>query len=84
VRLPNGILTEASLTLVDDWPPGVSITSGNLSIDVRSLEADGKPFSNFYVHGRRAGTERVEAILVFTVDRIDPGAVLAIRGVVVR
>ena len=82
--LPNGLLTEASLMLVDDWPPGVSITSGDLSIDVRSLEADGKPFSNFYVHGWREGTERVEALLVFTADHVDRGARLAIRDVVVR
>jgi hypothetical protein len=82
--LPNGILTEASFGLVDDWPPGVTITAGTASIVVRSLEPDGKPFTNYYVHGWRAGTERVEAVLVFTVDRVDPGAVLGIRDVVVR
>ena len=82
--LPNGILTEASFALVDDWPPGVAITSGAVSIVIRSLEADGKPFNNYFDHGWRAGTERVEALLVFTVDHVDPGARLAIRDVVVR
>ena len=82
--LPNGILTKASFEFVDDWPPGITITSGGVGILVRSLEPDGKPFGNYYDHGWRAGTERVEALLVFTVDHVDSGAVLAIRDVVVR
>jgi hypothetical protein len=82
--IPNGILTTAAFALVDDWPPGVTMTSGAVSLLIRSLEADGKPFGNTYEHGWRAGVERVEAILVFTVDRFDPGATLAIRDVVVR
>lgn len=82
--LPNGILTEASFALVDDWPPGVTITSGTVSIRIGSLDPDGKPFNNYFDHGWRVGTERVEAILEFTVDRVDPGAVLAVRDVVVR
>jgi hypothetical protein len=82
--LPNGILTEASLALVDDWPPGVTITSGAVAIRVRSLEPDGKPFNNYFDHGWRAGTERVEAVLSFDVDHVDPGATLGIRDVMVR
>ena len=82
--LPNGILTEATFGFVDDWPPGVSISSGEVWLHVRSREPDGKLFDNYYNHGWRAGTERVEAVLVFTVDHVDPGAVLPIRDVVVR
>lgn len=81
--LPNGVLTEASFTFVDDWPTGLSL-SGDVFLDVRSLEPDGRPFDNYYTHGWREGIERIEAVLVFEVRRFDPGAVLAIRDVVVR
>lgn len=82
--LPNGILTEASFDFMDDWPPDVTISDSDVWLEVRSLEPDGKPFDNIHTHGWRAGTERVEAVLVFTVQRVDPGAVLGIRDVVVR
>jgi hypothetical protein len=82
--LPNGILTEASFGFADDWPPGVTISDGIVRLEVRSLEPDGKPFTNIHDHGWRAGTERVEAVLVFTVEHVDPDAVLGIRNVVVR
>lgn len=82
--LPNGILTEASFAFVDDWPDGVVILSGGALLDVRSLEPDGKPFDNYYLHGWREGAERVEAVLVFEVARFEPGAVLSIEDVVVR
>jgi hypothetical protein len=82
--LPNGILTEAAFTFVDDWPDGVTIPSGNVLLDVRSLEPDGKPFDNYYLHGWREGVERVEAVLVFDVRRFEPGAVLSVEDVIVR
>jgi hypothetical protein len=82
--LPNGILTEATFDFVIAWPPDVTIPDGRVLLDVRSLEPDGKPFDNYYLHGRREGIERVEAVLVFTVSRFEPGAVLMIRDVVVR
>jgi hypothetical protein len=82
--LPNGILTEASFRFADDWPDGLTLSEPYVLLDVRSLEPDGKPFDNYYTHGRRDGVERVEAVLVFDVKRFDPGATLSIRDVVVR
>lgn len=79
--LPDGILTTVDFALVDDWPPGVSILEG-VRLEIRTL--GGEPIRNIYEHGWREGTERVVAILVFDVFRYDPGAVLAIRDVVVR
>ena len=81
--LPNGILTTAEFALVDVWPPGVSIVDGEVWLEIHSMD-DGKPFQNYYDHGWRDGTERVEAILTFDVFRFDPGAVLSIADVVVR
>ena len=54
------------------------------TIEVRSLEPDGKPFDNYYLHGWRGGVESVEAFLIFDVLWFRPGADLAIRDVVVR
>ena len=82
--LPNGILTEASFGFVVTWPADVTIPDGRVLLDVRSLEPDGRLFDNYYVHGWREGVERIEAVLVFDVARFEPGAVLAIRDVVVR
>ena len=83
VLLPNGLLTAADFELVDDWPPNVTILERGVGLEIRSL-ADGKTIYNIYEHGWREGTERVEAVLVFTVFRYDPGATLGIRNVVVR
>ncbi len=82
--LPNGILTEAAFELVDPWPDGLIILDGSVFLDVRSLEPNGTPFDNYYLHGWRDGVERIEAVLVFTADNVEPGAVLRIREVVVR
>jgi hypothetical protein len=82
--LPNGILTEASFAFVVGWPDDVTLPDGRVLLDVRSLEPDGRPFDNYYLHGWREGVERVEAVLVFTVARFEPGAVLSIADVVVR
>ena len=81
--LPNGQLTAVDFALVDHWPKGITILEGGVSLQVRSL-VDGKTIYNIYEHGWRAGTERVEAVLVFNVFRYDPGATLGIRDVVVR
>ena len=83
-QLPNGLLSQADVALVDDWPPGVTILSGDIGVRIRSLEPDGLPFVNIFEHGWRPGTERVEAVLVFHVDRFEPGAVLSVKDVVVR
>lgn len=82
--LANGILTEASFGFVVPWPDDLTIPDGRVLLDVRSLEPDGRPFDNYYMHGWRDGVERVEAVLVFTVSRFEPGATLKIRDVVVR
>ena len=83
-RLPNGLLSQADVALVDDWPPGVTILSGDVSLRIRSLEADGLPFTNIFEHGWRPGTEHVEAILAFHVDAFEPGADLSVKDVIVR
>jgi hypothetical protein len=81
--LPNGRLTTTEFALVDDWPAGISIIDGRVHLEIRSA-VDGKPIWNIYEHGWREGTERVEAVLVFDVFHVDPGATLSIRDVVVR
>ena len=84
-RLPNGILTTASFDLVEQWPAHVTIIGERgVFLMIRSLEPDGQPFRNYYEHGWRPGTERVEAVLVFDVFRFDPGATLSIKDVEVR
>lgn len=82
--LPNGILTEASFAFAEGWPDDVALAGASGMIEVRSLEPDGKPFDNYYLHGWREGIERVEAIVVFDVLWFRPGADLSIRDVVVR
>jgi hypothetical protein len=82
--VPNGILSEATFRFVDDWPDGVSIEGAYVLLDVRSMEPDGRPFDNYYLHGWREGLERVQAVLVFEVRRFEPGAVLSIEDIVVR
>jgi hypothetical protein len=81
--LPNGLLTTADFALVDDWPPGVTILDGGVSLEVRS-QRDGKVIWNKYEHGWREGIEGVEAVLVFDVFRYEPGATLSIQDVVVN
>ena len=82
--LPNGWLDEASFELVDDWPEDVTILSGRVSMEIDSLEPDGKPFDNVYAHGWRKGTERVKPYVVFHVDAFEPGAILSIKDVIVE
>ena len=82
--LPNGLLTRAGFGFSDPWPEDVTIVDAVVTIRIRSLEVDGKPFDNVYEHGWRSGRERIEAVLVFGVSRFDPGAVLRIRDVVVE
>lgn len=82
--LPNGILTEVAYVMADAYPTNITFAGGGPYLEIRSLEPDGRPFDNYYTHGWREGVERIEAVLVFEVRRFDPGAVLAIRDVVVR
>jgi hypothetical protein len=82
--LPNGVLSDASFRLVDEWPDGVTLEGGSVLLDVRSLEPDGRPFDNYYNHGWREDLERIEAVLVFEVKGFEPGATLSVADVVVR
>jgi hypothetical protein len=80
--LPNGLLTDATLTLADPSPVGVYMQQP-VWLDLRSVD-DGSRLINIYEHGWREGTERVEVRLQFDVDRFEPGAVLQVRDLVVR
>jgi len=82
--LPNGILEDTSFTFADAWPDDVALRDESAFLEVRSLEADGKPFDNYYLHGWRPGVERFEAVLLFDVSWFQPGADLTIENVVVR
>ena len=82
--LPNGILADASFAFTDPWPDEVALRDGRAFLEVRSLEADGKPFDNYYLHGWRPGVERIRAVLTFEVLWFAPGATLEINNVVVR
>lgn len=82
--LPNGILTDASFAFEGGWPDDVALAGAVGWIEVRSLEPDGKPFDNYYLHGWREGVERVEAFVIFDVLWFAPGADLSIHRVVVR
>jgi hypothetical protein len=82
--LPNGVWTIGSFDFAEPWPDNVALRDGVARLELRSLEPDGKPFENYYMHGWRAGVERVEAALLFDVLWFQPGADLTIRNVVVR
>jgi len=82
--LPNGIWTAGEFRFADPWPEDLALRDATVVLEVRSLERDGKPFDNYYLHGWRAGVERVRAVLRFDVLWFRPGATLEIRNVVVR
>ncbi len=82
--LPNGRWTIGSFDFAAPWPDDVAIREGYVTLELRSLEPDGKPFDNYYLHGWREGVERVEAVLMFDVLWFEPGAALTIQNVVVR
>lgn len=82
--LPNGVWTTGFFEFVEPWPDDVALRDGIVWLQLRSLEPDGKPFDNYYMHGWRPGVERFEAVLVFEVLWFQPGADLTIRNVVVR
>jgi hypothetical protein len=83
--LPNGLLTSADFGFVSpDWPTNIAIADGVVSLVVRSLDDPGRAFTNIHEHGRVAGVERAEAVLIFDVIRHDAGATLSIQDIVVR
>lgn len=82
--LPNGVWTIGSFDFAEPWPDDLVLRDGAVRLELRSLEPDGKPFDNSYMHGWRPGVERVEAVLLFDVLWFEPGADLVIRNVVVK
>jgi len=81
--LPNGVLTVAEGQLVDPWPDGVRLSSEGIHLEIRSLVAGRPGFWNIHDHGWYPGTEAVDVFLVFEARRVDPGATIEIRDVVV-
>jgi hypothetical protein len=81
--IPNGVLTVARAELGDAWPDGVRFSSEGLRLEVRSLVDGRPPFQNIHQHGWYPGTEEVEVLLVFEARRVEPGATIEIRNLVV-
>ena len=82
--IPNGVWTVGTFDFADAWPDDLALRDANVILELRSLERDGKPFDNAYIHGWRAGVERVRAVLRFDVLWFRPGATLELRNVSVR
>lgn len=82
--LANGIWTAGAFRFADTWPADVALRDAHVVLVLHSLERDGKPFDNYYVHGWRAGVERVRAVLRFDVLWFKPGATLEIHDFNVR
>lgn len=83
VLLPNGILREATLHLGDTAPDRLLVATDGVTLRLESIDGGG-PVENAYDHGWREGTERVRAVLAFTVEEFAPGASLDVVEVVVR
>lgn len=83
VILPDGILTEAAMTLADDQPTKFLLNPGFLNLVLRST-ATGDVIDNAYTHGWHVGTERVAVTLKFSVEQFEPGAELLIANATVR
>jgi hypothetical protein len=82
--LPNGVWRIGSFTFGRTWPSDLALRDAVVVMELRSLEPDGKPFDNYFLHGWRSGVERVRAVLRFDVLWFQPGATLEIEDVVVR
>jgi hypothetical protein len=78
--LPNGIWTTGTFDFAAPWPDDVALRDAIVTLELRSVEPDGKPFDNAYRHGWRPGVERVRAVLRFDVLWFRPGATLEIRN----
>jgi len=77
--LPNGILTAASAKVTSSpWDPLVAYEGYQLV--VKSLDG-GPAFENYYQHGWRPGTERVQVSLEFTVLMFAPGVTVEVSNV---
>jgi len=82
--LPNGVWTAGTAEFAHPWPDDLALRGAIVTLEVRSLEPDGKPFENAYRHGWRSGVERVRAVLRFDVLWFRPGAALELRNIAVR
>jgi len=81
--LANGLLEETSMSGSDANPLSFFLR-GPVWLDLTSLKPGGRPFDDYFMHGRVEGTEPFSARLTFEVMAFDPGAVLQIRDVVIR
>ena len=79
--IPNGVWSVGTFDFADAWPDDIALRDAIVVLELRSLERDGKPFENAFVHGWREGVERVRAILHFDVLWFRPGATLELRNV---
>jgi hypothetical protein len=80
--LPNGYLSERSLTLADPQPEDYWIDDG-VRLDVRP-DVAGRPFVGSIYRDPFDGPEPVTIYLVFEVTQLDEPSVLQVRDVVVR
>jgi hypothetical protein len=81
--LPNGLLTEATFEVQDTQPDDFQVADG-VHLEVEPRNPDGPPLLNVYEAGWREGTRPVEAFIRFEVVEFRPGAVLALRNIVIR
>jgi hypothetical protein len=79
--IPNGVWSVGTFDFADAWPDDLALRDADVVLELRSLERDGKPFDNAYIHGWRDGVERVQAVLRFDVLWFRPGATLELRNV---
>ena len=81
--LANGLLEASSMELAAK-PVGVVLADRGIRLRLESLEADGRPFDNRYVHGRRAGVERFRAWIELEVLALAPGATITLEHITIR
>jgi hypothetical protein len=81
--LPNGVLSDAVYGLADERPSNVLVSPDGLFLEIRSLDG-GPPFRNAYERGWHPRPETVEAVLRFTIEWFEPGAILQVRDIRVR
>lgn len=79
--LPNGVLSEATMTLANDLPTDFSLSENGIRLVIRSTDPSRPPFINIYTRGRFPGLETVQAVLEYTVVTSAAGAVLQVRNV---
>ncbi len=82
--IPMGIIQRGTFILEDPQPANVRVTEDGVILQIVSTTPGAKPFFNLYEHGWHAGTEEVQANLVFDVVEFEPGATLGIRNLVVE